>query len=661
MDLTNEGPGAGVGGTRPLRILHVEDDPKDAELVAAKLAAEGIACDVTRVETREAFEAALEQGGFDLIFSDFSLPAFDGLTALTILQTKRLDIPFIVVSGTIGEETAVITLRCGATDYLLKHRLARLGEAVRRALHEREQRGRRQRIEEALRKSEERFALICQTVNDVLWDWDLQTDAVWWNEGFQTRFGEPAEEIGSGIESWRSRLHPADRDRVLGGLEAVLASGRVRWSDEYRFRRADGSFASVLDRGYVIRDARGRPLRMVGTMLDLSEQKELEAQLRQAQKMEAIGQLAGGIAHDFNNLLTVITGYSQLLLEHLQTDEALRTQVEEIKKAGDRAAALTRQLLAFSRQQAVQPRLLDLNAVIRNVAQMLCRLLGERIDLHIHAASDLWPVKADPNQLEQVLMNLAVNARDAMPDGGRLTIATQNVELDRAYACTHPSVNPGPYVRLAVSDSGCGMDEATLARIFEPFFTTKEPGKGTGLGLPTVYGIVKQHGGSIVVSSEPGRGSSFTIYLPRADAPALVPPAEEAAAPSRGTETILLVEDEEAVRRFARTVLEQHGYTVLEAETGAEALRISQAYGAPIHLLVTDLRMRGMSGEELAERLTRLAPAIKVLFMSGYCDRPLPHHGMHDPAAAYLQKPLTPEGLLRRVRAILDETQAPAF
>ena len=379
-----------------------------------------------------------------------------------------------------------------------------------------------------------------------------------------------------------------------------------------------------------------------------------EEQLRQSQKLEAVGQLAGGIAHDFNNLLTVIRGYSDLMLVSLDRADPQRVHLEAIKDAADRAASLTRQLLAFSRKQVLQPKVLDLNALVTNVNQMLQRMIGEDIDLAIVLRSDLGHVKADPGQLEQVIMNLVVNARDAMPQGGQLTIETANVELDEAYARRHAAVQPGPYVMLTVSDTGHGMDAKTQARIFEPFFTTKGPGQGTGLGLSTVYGIVKQSGGSVWVYSEPGHGTTFRIYLQRVQEQVEAPQAPSPGASPHETETVLLAEDDKTVRTLVRMVLQEHGYTVLAAPHGVEALRISEAHQGVIHLLVTDVVMPGMNGRELAQRLALARPDMKVLYVSGYTDDVIIRHGVLEAGIAFLQKPFTPDVLARKVRDVLD-------
>jgi two-component system, cell cycle sensor histidine kinase and response regulator CckA len=397
----------------------------------------------------------------------------------------------------------------------------------------------------------------------------------------------------------------------------------------------------------------GKPAQLA-VLLDITGRRHLEDQLRQAQRMEAVGMLAGGVAHDFNNLLTIITGYSQLILNNLGSEDVNRHSVEQIMKAGERAAALTKQLLAFSRRQVLQPKVLDLNKLVTGLAAMLQRLIGEDVDLRLVLPPDLGTVSADPGQIEQVLMNLVVNARDAMPKGGVLTVETANVHLDEHYAGRHLAVKPGPHILLAVSDTGTGMDAATQARLFEPFFTTKGSGKGTGLGLSTVFGIVKQSGGSVDVYSEPGRGTSVKVYLPRIDQPVAVEAENAKKRLARGSETILLVEDDEMVRTLVRETLQREGYKILDAPGPLEAKKISEHFKPAIQLMVTDVVMPKVSGRELAEELSGKRPEMKVLYMSGYTDNAVLNNGILQKEVAFLQKPFTPAALTEKIREVLE-------
>lgn len=389
--------------------------------------------------------------------------------------------------------------------------------------------------------------------------------------------------------------------------------------------------------------------------MDITQHKHLEDQLRQAQKLEAVGRLAGGVAHEFNNLLTVITGYSVLLLDALDPDNPLHQDLEQIKRASDRATLLTSRLLGFSRKQVVQLKVLDLNAVIAELDKMLRHLIGEDIKVSSVFGKELGRVEADPGQIEQIIMNLAINARDAMPQGGTFSIETANLDADEAFSRQHPDVQPGTYVMLTIGDTGYGMDEETVSHIFEPFFTTKGPDRGTGLGLSTVYGIVEQYGGAIEVDSNPGQGTVFRIYLTRVEEQVeSSQPGEYPGASLRGHETVLLVEDEDEVRNLASRVLLQSGYTLLEARNGEEALLMCELHEGSIHLLVTDVVMPGMNGRELSERLVPLQPQVKVIYISGYTDDVVVHHGVSETNSAFLQKPFEPEVLARKVREVLD-------
>jgi len=454
-------------------------------------------------------------------------------------------------------------------------------------------------------------------------------------------------------------LRAERQDRaVYHDLWQTILQGQV-WRAEITNRRKDGTPFTWEEAITPIRDDQGRLTHFIAVGQDVSVQRQLQAQLLQAQKMEAIGRLAGGVAHDFNNLLTVIAGYSEQLLDRLELHDPLRRKAEAIRGASDRAASLTQQLLAFSRRQMQQPKILELNDTVARMNRLLRRLIGEDIDLVTRLSAEQSRVKADPNQLEQVLMNLAVNARDAMPQGGTLTVETTALTLDAAYLAGHPQMPHGRYVMLAVTDTGCGMDPETKRRLFEPFFTTKEQGKGTGLGLSTVYGIVKQNGGYVWVYSEQGRGTVFKIYLPlvgeEIDEPAA--PVPMLTAP-RGSETLLVVEDDDEVRRLLRDSLEHCGYTVLDARSGGEALVSCERHAGPIHLLITDLVMPHMDGREVAERLGALRPDMKLLFISGYTEHVAARQGRAHPGAAFLAKPFTPDALARKVREVITLSAA---
>jgi PAS domain S-box-containing protein len=513
----------------------------------------------------------------------------------------------------------------------------------------------RHRAEAQLRESEQRFRELAEHVNEVFFVVDPQSwVALYVSPAYEAVSGRLRAEAYAGPYSWAQGVHPVDRDRLLGTAREAAERGEVT-AAVFRVVRPDQSIRWVRARGTAVRDAGGRIVRLVGIAEDVTDLRRTEEQFMQAQKMEAIGRLAGGVAHDFNNLLTVITSYTQLQIDDLSPADPRRADLEEILHAAREAASLTRQLLAFSRRQVLELKVVNLNDVVSGVEKMLKRVIGEDIDLHFSPASDLGGTRADAGQLEQVIMNLAVNARDAMPMGGRLTIETANVILDAQYAAAHEPITPGPYVLLAVSDTGVGMDEATRARIFEPFFTTKEMGKGTGLGLATVYGIVKQCEGFIWAYSEPGHGATFKIYLPRVVEPAepVKPAAEETAIPG-GSETVIVVEDDAAVRRAVCTLLERWGYTVIQADRPTAALEIARGMRQAPDLLITDVIMPDMNGRELARKVEAQWPGIRTMYLSGYTDEAIVRHGVLESGVSFLQKPFTPEGLARKVRDTLD-------
>lgn len=501
---------------------------------------------------------------------------------------------------------------------------------------------------ERLRLSEERYRSLIENLDDIVYAIDLE-GRINYVSGGVARFGyAPGELMG---QRFLDFTHPDDRARVRDGFAARVAEDQE--PIEYRVLDRDGKvrFVRSASRRTMLD---GKVTGLLGILFDITVQRQTEDALRMAQKMEAVGRLAGGVAHDFNNILTVISSYAGLALRGLRGEDPLRRDLEEIRKASDRATALTRQLLAFSRRQVLQPSVIDLNQLLEGVEKMLRRLIGEDVDLRMSPAPDLGRIRADPGQVEQVVMNLVVNARDAMPEGGALTLLTENVELDDEFVLNHAGARSGPHVMLAVSDTGCGMDASVLERLFDPFFTTKPAGKGTGLGLATVYGIVSQSGGAIWAESAPGEGSTFRVYFPRVDAEVDARPAEpRMARPPVGAATILLVEDDAALRQLAQRILSAAGHTVLEAANGGEALLLCERHGPSLTLLLADVVMPGMSGRELASRIGSLAPNARILFMSGYTDDAILHHGVLEHGTFFLPKPFTPETLLSRVEEVL--------
>ncbi|MGO8787746.1 MAG: PAS domain S-box protein [Terriglobia bacterium] len=515
----------------------------------------------------------------------------------------------------------------------------------------------RNQAEEQLR--DERFAnALLESVQVGIVACDEQGILTLFNQVARSWHGLPAEPLPA--EQWAQhygwRLPDGKTPLKKQEIPLFRALEGERVNDvEMTIVPKQGEARTVLASGRPIVDSEGRKLGAVATMIDITERKCLEQQFLHSQKMEAVGRLAGGVAHDFNNLLTIITGYGQMLQRNLEPGSSMRAHVDEVLKSGERAAALTRQLLAFSRRQDFSPRVLDLNAVVSNTEKMLHRLIGEDVELLTVLPAGLGVCRGDPGQIEQVIMNLAVNARDAMPAGGTLTLETANVDLDETYARGHIPVKPGSYVMLAVTDTGCGMDAATQAHIFEPFFTTKESGKGTGLGLATVYGIVKQHGGNIWVYSEAGQGTAIKIYLPRIEIGATqVETKRPTTRELRGSETVLVVEDEPSVRSLMVRLLRSMGYWVLEASRADEALMVCLRHKGPIHLLLTDVVMPQMSGRDLLDRLRPLRPDIRVLFTSGYTEEAV-HRRVLEGGAAFLQKPFMEEALAGKVRDVLDE------
>jgi PAS domain S-box-containing protein len=758
-----------------LRILILEDVPMDAELMEYELARSNIPFDARCVDTRDGFVRELDEFQPHLILSDYTLPRFDGMAALALARDRVPAVPFLIVTGSVNEETAVGCMKAGATDYLLKSNLARIGPAIEAALARVESRSEKARAQAALRRSEanlraifntslQAFVLIdpdgtIQALNPTAVECAAQVlgrrvaegDAIQdfipdAGDGFEAALGGEARVVerrirgADGVERWYETTHAPVVDEH-GAVIGVCLNARdvsERRRGEQALRESEARYRDLFDNAsdlvcttaldgtllYVNRaweeaigvdhaglagrrfldlvhpDSRerylevvgraeagetlthvelslvtasgatitvegnisctpadGAPPRIRGIYRDVTERKRVEEHLRRAERMQAAGRLAGGVAHEVNNMMTGVIGFGEFLLRSLDPGDDRRAEVAEIIRAGTRAADVTRQLLAFTRQQFLRPEVLSVNGVVQELQMMLRRVLGEDHVLELALAPDAGEIRADRGQLEQVLVNLMLNARDAMPGHGRVAISTQPVVLDEAYAQQHRgiSIPAGRYVRLGVGDTGVGMTRDIQARIFEPFFTTKPTGHGTGLGLSTAYGIVKQSDGFIWVYSEPGLGTTFKIYLPRIGVALPSPPgAGRPAAARRGSETILIVEDEDMVRALASRGLREHGYTVLEARHGDEALAEVARRPAGIHLVVSDVVMPEMGGRELARRLTTIRPELPILFMSGYTGEDVIQRGLLDPGAPFQQKPFTPEGLARKVREMLD-------
>jgi PAS domain S-box-containing protein len=679
--------GAGSVSTprrRKPTILIIDDDPFNLAIVTDYLREEDY-----EILVAEDGRVGVERARFarpDLILMDVLMPGIDGFEACRRLKEDEAigQIPVIFMTALADTDHKIKGFAAGAVDYLTKPSqreevLARVGvhlrirdlacslqEAKAQLENRVEQRTaqleranrelqaeiiERGQAEKALAESKNYLDKIINTISDPIFVKDAAHRLVLLNDAACTFLGQAREGLLGKCEYDVYAKKEADAFRAHD--ERVLKSGRES-ALEHAMKAPDGARRNIMVKKTLYTDEKGQRY-IVGILRDITEHKTLEEQLRQAVKMEAVGTLAGGVAHDFNNLMTAVMGYSELLLQRVAEGHPWRRDVEQIRKAGTRAASLTQQLLAFSRKQVVQPKIVDINQVISETEKMLRRLIGEDIRLVSRPEPRLWRVMVDPGLIGQVVMNLAINARDAMPQGGNLTIETANARLDHSHARHYIGVAAGNYAMLTVSDTGIGMDEETLSHIFEPFFTTKEKGKGTGLGLATVYGIVKQSEGHIQVRSEPGKGTTFRILFPRADQETEETGPGEGPGGSLqgGSETILIVEDDEIVRDLVRTTLHLAGYTVLEAENGDEAIAVCREHSGRIQLLVTDVVMPKMSGLELAETLAADSPSMKVLYISGYTDKAIAHHGVPEEGAAFLQKPFTPQALTTKIREVL--------
>ena len=773
----------------PVLILYLEDNPRDAELVRDKLQQIAMPHELRVTSDRAQYEAALAQTRFDLILSDYSQPDYDGMAALALAREKQPDVPFILITGTLGEEQAVDCMLRGATDFVLKQRLNRLVPAVLRTLTEADERQKRRVAEETLRQSEMKYRQLVETLQEGIWVIDKDSNTTFVNPHMAEMLGYTVEEMlgkplfyfidERGVEIANrnverrkqgiterhdfeftrkdgSRIHTTlttspitdekgNYDGSIAGVNDITererAEAAVRASEEkfrglfemtrdaimtldppsWRFtsgnpatvkmfgakneeelishgpwelspeRQPDGRVSAEKAKEMIetavregshffewthrriggmefpadvllTRIKQGGTVMLHATVRDITERKraaaekdKIEGQLRQAQKMEAIGLLAGGVAHDFNNMLQAILGTIELLLEATAADDPRTADLNEILTITQRSADLTRQLLAFARKQVIAPRVLDLNKTVAAMLKMLRRLIGEDITLAWLPSANLRPVKLDPSQVDQILANLCVNARAAIAGVGKITLETGNFTFDADYCASHADAIPGEYVFLAVSDTGGGMAPETLAQVFEPFFTTKGIGRGTGLGLATVYGIVKQNHGFIYAYSELGQGATFKIYLPQvADAAVETAAISTTDTPKGRGETILLAEDENSLRVTCKRILEALGYNVLPAETPGDALKLAERHPGEIALLLTDVVMPGMDGRQLAQRLDAARPGIRVLFMSGYTADVIVKRGVLEKNVAFIAKPFTRDALARKVREVLD-------
>ena len=643
--------------SEPFKLLLVEDNEDDAELILSELRRRGHRPEALRIDCLEAIETAFSTQSWDCVLSDFSLPTCNGLDVLRTVRQQDPDVPFLFVSGSIGEEVAVAAMRAGAHDYILKDNLKRLEPAVARELKDAVERREHRETARTLRQVEAKLRRVFESRMTGMVFWRSDGTALEANEEFLRLTGYTPNDLRERRINWRAMV-PAEHVELHASTRRDGDAAGTTAPVEIEIRTKQGTPRQVLVASVTL-DAAAQEgasfvLDMTETSADREARRALEDQLRQAQKMELIARLAGGVAHDFNNLLAVVILSADLARE--EVPPKTHALLDDITQAAVDGAALTRQLLALGRRQALVPNRVDVNRLVRGQESLMRRLGAERVSVTLELAPDLGTVNVDPTQLEQVLLNLCVNARDAMPDGGRLTVQTARVDLAEAVYASHGASPPGAYAMITVADTGIGMDRATLARIFEPFFSTKGVGKGTGLGLAVVHGIVSQSQGFVAVFSEPGVGTTFRVYLPRAAgeaAPAVEPP-RTAVPRARGSELILIAEDEATLRRAAVQALQRSGYTVLAAADGVEALSLAGRHKGRIHLLVSDVVMPGLSGPQLYEELRRDRPDLRVLFTSAY----LPDHVSRQTSIGlegrFLLKPFTMGDLARKVRDVMD-------
>jgi PAS domain S-box-containing protein len=635
-----------------LHILHLEDNPNDAELLRTALEKADFACDITIVETREAFLSALDKGGFDLILSDFTLPSFDGKTALGIARKICPDVPFIFVSGTIGEEAAIESMVHGATDYVLKGRLSRLIPAVRRALHEAEADKERKRAEEALKESEEKYKSLFERTLAGIFVSTPEGNLLECNPAYLRMFGFTSLEEAKATNISLLYSDPEKQKLILSTLQAQKEIEYL----EIQMVRKDGTPIRVIKNVVGGFDERGKLLQVTGYLFDDTKRQLLEQQLIQAQKLESLGTLAGGIAHDFNNILGIIIGHAALIQRLQLEPEKVSQSIETITSAAQRGAALVRQLLTFARKSDVILQRISMNGLIKDVTSLLGETFPKTVVMSTELEDHLPPILADSTQMHQVLINLCVNARDAMPEGGKLGIRTRLIEGEKVRS-RFPKAKASQYVLVEVSDTGTGMNDETRRRIFEPFFTTKEPDKGTGLGLAVAFGIIEIHFGFIDVTSEPGRGTTFSLYFP-VNLEELRPfqiKREILGDVRGGTETILFVEDEEMLRGLAKTVLTGKGYAVITAADGREAVEVYAQRQKEIALVLCDMGLPKLDGYDVLKQLKHLNPHVKFILASGYIEPTQRAEILEFGAEDFIQKPYVPDEMLEKIRDVLDE------
>ena len=638
-----------------MRVLIFEDEPLDAELIEYELERAALDFEARRVETREQFVRTLQEFHPEVILSDYAVPRFDGVAALALAKELAPTVPFIIVTGSINEETAVRCMHAGASDYLIKNNLARLGPAVRAAIDRERARTEKRRTEDALRRSEANLRAIFNSSPQgfILLDVDGTVQA------FNQTAVQWAHQMGARKLAEGNRLDELSPDGESDGWRECfnLALNNRLTLRQWCVRESNGSDHWYETNHVPVVDDEGKVVGVCLGLADIDERKRIEEQLLRAERLQASGKLAGGLAHEINNMMTAVIGLGSFLMDGLAEPDPRRADAAEIVRTAERVAGLTRQLLAFTRQQMLRPVILNLNQVVRGMENMLRSAIGEDVELEIRLTPELPTTRADPAQLEQVLLNLALNARDAIPTRGRITIETGSADLDSSYGRDHGDVlvPPGKYVRLTVSDTGEGMTPEVRARVFEPFFTTKPVGQGTGLGLSTVYGIVKQSGGFVWAYSEPGQGSTFKIYLPLVEgrvAHVEQPPISNGNL--RGNETIAVVEDDEVVRTLLARMLRDYGYRVLEAADGQSALDLLRHNPNGVDLVVSDVVMPKMGGQELGESLSARGQDVPVLFISGFTGEDVVRRGLLKPGNPFQEKPFTPELFVERVRAMLD-------